>query len=95
MVCLPSLSSSAPRFFLALLVSSAGSTTLGGLALLLSLRFPFSLSRSLSLCFLDFFLGFLLALLDRGGDGLVMTVEVTVRDVRGEAAGAEAAMCGR
>lgn len=57
----------------------------------LSSRFPFSLSRSFSLCFLDFFLNFLLVLLDKGG--LVMTVEVTVSEVQGgglgEAAGVE------
>lgn len=56
----------------------------------LSLRFPFSLSRSLSLCFLDFFLGFLLVLLDRGG--LVTTVEVTVRDVHGGGIGEAASV---
>lgn len=47
----------------------------------LSTRFPLSLSRSFSLCFLDFFLNFLLVLLDKGG--LVMTVEVTVSEVQG------------
>lgn len=54
----------------------------GGLLLPLSVRFPLSRSRSLSLCFLDFFFTFLLALLDEGG--LLMTVEVTVREVQEE-----------
>lgn len=53
----------------------------------LSVRLPLSLSRSFSLCFLDFFLNFLLL----GKGGLVMTVEVTVSEVQGgglgEAAG--------
>lgn len=57
----------------------------------LFIRFPFSRSRSFSLCFLDFFLNFLLVLLDK--EGLVMTVEVTVSEVQGwglgEAAGLE------
>lgn len=46
-----------------------------------SIRFPLSLSRSFSLCFLDFFLNFLLVVLDKGG--LVMTEEVTVSEVQG------------
>lgn len=92
-MCLLSPSSSLLRFFFALLDSSVGSGPLVRLGVLLSLRFSFSfsLSRSLSLCFLDFFLGFLLALLDKGG--LVTTVEVTVREVRGDGAGVEAARC--
>lgn len=50
-----------------------------------SARFPLSFSRSFSLCFLDFFLNFLL--LGRGG--LVMTVEVTVSEVQGGGLGEE------
>lgn len=46
-----------------------------------SARFPLSFS----LCFLDFFLNFLL--LDRGG--LVMMVEVTVSEVQGGGLGEE------
>ena len=86
------LSSSALRFFLALGISSASSVTLGGLLLPRSVCFPlsFSFSRSLSLCFLDFFLTFLLVLLDKGG--LVMTVEVTVSEVRGGGLGEEAVL---
>lgn len=72
---------SALRLFLALRLSTACSATHGGLLLALSVHFPFSLSRSLSLCFLDFFLNLLVLLVKLG---LVMTVEVTVSEVRGE-----------
>lgn len=77
------LSSSGLRLFL-VRVSSGCSATLGGLELHRTARFPLSFSRSFSLCFLDFFLNFLL--LDRGG----LAMEGTVREVQGGGLGEEA-----